>query len=184
MNLKSEFDVLKEINEIRTQLSFSKRMSFFLGAGTSMALGIPGIVGLTNQVYEQLQNDQKDAYKKVREDLATESSAEPTIEHILNQLRLIREITREKPSKSYSGITGEDAKNLDVAICNQIYSVLSKKEGEITSLGEGIRGNIGNKTNPSADSVEHETNNLEVIEKFLSWYSLTVVDYEKEIFGI
>jgi NAD-dependent SIR2 family protein deacetylase len=37
-------DPLKEINEVRNQLSYSKRIGFFLGAGTSKSIGISALI--------------------------------------------------------------------------------------------------------------------------------------------
>lgn len=34
------FDLIREMNEFRNQISLIKRIGFFFGAGTSMSLGI------------------------------------------------------------------------------------------------------------------------------------------------
>ena len=47
-------DPLRELTEIRNQLSYSKRIGFLFGAGTSKAMGISDISGLTRQVEEKL----------------------------------------------------------------------------------------------------------------------------------
>lgn len=38
-----KFNLIREIRELKNQLSYSKNMGFFLGAGSSCALGIPDI---------------------------------------------------------------------------------------------------------------------------------------------
>ena len=155
------FDVVKEMNEIGNQLSFSKRLGLFFGAGTSMALGIPGIIPLTSMVQETLADGYSQNLEKVVNDLKTENQDNPNIEDILNQIRLIRQITKEKPNKNYGGINGQEAKELDTAICYKIYEVLSNKEDEITS---------------------NENNKLKITEKFFAWFNLLGIEYEKEIF--
>lgn len=161
MNRTVVFDVVKEINEIRNQLSFSKRLGFFLGAGTSMALGIPGIISLTQKVREALNNKYRKNLERIETDLKTENHDTPNIEDILNQIRLIRQITRESSDKNYEGINGAEAKYLDSAICFKIYEILSEKENEIVS---------------------NENNVLKITEKFFAWFNLLGIDYEKEIF--
>jgi hypothetical protein len=161
MENKIAFDIVKEMNEIRNQLSFSKRLGFFFGAGTSMALGIPGIIPLTSKVQEGLVNGYKQNLEKIVDDLKTENQDKPNIEDILNQIRLIRQITKEKPNKNYGGINGREAKALDTAICYKIYEALSNKEDELTA---------------------NENNKLKVTERFFAWFNLLGIEYEKEIF--
>jgi hypothetical protein len=122
MTRKFLFDPIKEMDELENQLSLSKRVGFFFGAGTSMALGIPGIQRLTSEVIQLL--DEKDKIEALKDETST-------IEDILNTIRLIREITKESPNKQYEGITGETAKKLDNDICNNIYEIISKKENEL-----------------------------------------------------
>lgn len=62
----SKINLTKEINEIKNQLSYSKNIGFFFGAGTSCALGIPNIELLTEQVETQLSDDLKDKYSLLR----------------------------------------------------------------------------------------------------------------------
>jgi len=161
MERKVVFEVVKEINEIRNQLSFSKRLGFFLGAGTSMALGIPGIIPLTEKVRENLNNKYRKNLERIETDLKTENHDTPNIEDILNQIRLIRQITRESSDKHYEEINGAEAKDLDSAICFKIYEILSEKENEIIS---------------------NENNVLATTERFFAWFNLLGIDYEKEIF--
>jgi len=75
-------------NQLRDQLSSEKRkLSFFFGAGTSMAVGIPGIVQLTERVVDTIDSK----YKKSLEELI-EATKSKNIEIILNKLRTIREL--------------------------------------------------------------------------------------------
>ena len=53
----SIFYIETQMKELREQLSHSKRIGCFFGAGTSMAMGLPGIVSLTEQAIEKLEGD-------------------------------------------------------------------------------------------------------------------------------
>lgn len=147
----STHDVVREINEIRNQLSYTKRIGFFLGAGTSMAIGIPGIAQITTDVYGLLSKPNQKHYKQIQDDLGTPNN----IEQILNNVRLIRQITRDDNKKNYCGIHGEAAKQLDIEICNKIYEIISEYEDK-------------------AD--------LTYAKKFVVWYNWLARDYTKEIF--
>lgn len=155
------FDPVKEINEVRNQISVSKRMGFFFGAGTSMALGMPGIESLTEQVMNNIEIEYREQIKKIILDLKKEDMAKKiTIEDILNHIRLIRQITREHHERCYRDIDGCNAKNLDSQICNKIYEILSYKENEITD-GQ---------------------NKLKITQKFFAWLNLLGRDHAKEVF--
>lgn len=161
MDQSINFDVVKEINEIKNQLCLSKRLGFFFGAGSSMALGIPSMFALTKQVKEKIDKRLKGKIAKIEEDLNPVDTEKSTIEDILNHIRLIRQITRDNPRKHYNEINGEEAKEIDNAICHEIYNILSIKESEIL-LAPDYR--------------------LKIIEKLLAWFNLFGRDYEKEIF--
>ncbi len=98
----NKVNIIKEIRELQNQLSYSKNIGFFFGAGTSTALEIPNIAQLTTQVEDSLENGQKDNFSKIKEDLKTTLGKDDiNIEDILNQIRRIREITGEKEDKNY-----------------------------------------------------------------------------------
>lgn len=145
-------DPVKEINEIRNQLSYSKRIGFFLGAGTSKAIGISDITELTVKVEGALSASSKDDFNKIKKGLQNGCC---NIEDILNQIRLIRQITFEDKSKSFDGVSGEGAKKLDMEICNKIYEAISKEE--------------------------HKAD-LSTTQKFVSWLNWLSRDFSKEIF--
>ena len=151
-----KFDLIKEIRELKNQLSYSKNMGFFLGAGSSCALGIPDVDGLTNGIEESLGSPFLKHFRILKKDLESTSSDKAiNIEGILNHTRLIREITEEKSDKNYLGIDGESAKELDLEICYKIYKLINEKESQA---------------------------NLENTKKFLAWLSMQNRDYSKEIF--
>ena len=105
-----KFNLVREIRELKNQLSYSKRCGFFFGAGTSCALGVPNIAILTTSVEEALKEDFEQYFKNIKDDLESSYPDKSiNIEDILNQLRQIRSITGEKDEKSYLGITGKSA---------------------------------------------------------------------------
>jgi len=150
------FNPGKELNELTNQLSISRRIGFFLGAGVSAALGLPDIHKLTQQVESGLAADEKLKIDKIKNCLAAHSPGSVvTVEDILNQIRLIRLLTKESDAKAYETITGAEAKNLDKTICLKICEVISAKE---------------------------KTTVLLPIERFASWLNWLNRDFTKEIF--
>jgi hypothetical protein len=151
-----KFNVIREIQELKNQLSYSKNIGFFFGAGTSTALGIPNISDLTKGIEKSLTGDLLKNFQIIKKDLETTFMDQKiNIEDILNQTRRIREITGEKEGKKYLEIDGKSAKELDVNICKKIYEIISKKEIE---------------------------SNLQNTMKFLAWLNMQNRDFSKEIY--
>ncbi len=144
-------DIVKEINEIRNQFSYSKRIGFLFGAGTSKAVGISDIATLTSKIDEAIK-DTKTEFNKLK---LNDDKTPRNIENILNKVRLIRQITDDKNSENFHGITGEKSKKLDLEICNIIYEIISKEE---------------------------LTADLNPVKKFLTWLNWLSRDFAKEIF--
>jgi hypothetical protein len=150
-----KFNVIREIKELKTQLSYSKNIGFFFGAGTSCALNIPNVEQLTTETEAKLTGDNLANFKLVKTDLETIiSSRNVNIEDVLNQIRRIRELTNET-EKEYQGVNGINAKQLDKEICTIIYDTIAEKE-------------------KNAD--------IEKTKKFFAWLSLLNRDFSKEIF--
>ncbi len=118
-------DPLRAAVEIREQLASEKRrLGFFLGAGTSMAVGIPGIDALTEQVAEQLEEPYKAQYQNIRKKLL----AKVNVENVLDRIRSIRELIGDTETEEYDGIKGATAaKLLDSVICQAISKIVSKE---------------------------------------------------------
>ena len=118
-------DPIREANEIRDQLASEKRrLTFFLGAGTSMAVGLPGIEDLTESVVNNLVESHKVQFKELEKDLG----GNPNVEIILDRLRLYRELIGDSEEKEYIGIKGcSAAKELDSLICREIFNIVSKQ---------------------------------------------------------
>lgn len=151
-----KFNLVREIRELKNQLSYSKKYGFFFGAGTSCALGVPNISTLTTGVENALQDDHQTNFKKIKDDLkSTYPDKTINIEDILNQLRQIRSITGERADKSYLDISGESATELDNEICKQIYEIISKSESTV---------------------------DLSNTKKFFAWLNMQNRDFSKEIF--
>jgi len=145
-------DPLRELIEIRNQLSYTKRLSFLFGAGTSKAMGISDIATLTKKVEAALDKTAKNIFSKIKGDLEKDSQH---IEAILNQVRLIRQITKDDSKKKYNDITGDVCQKLDKDICNKIYEIISSEE---------------------------EAADLKTAKKFIGWLNWMSRDFIKEIF--
>lgn len=150
-----KINLVREIRELKTHLSYSKNIGFFFGAGTSCALKIPNVEQLTTGIEGKLKDDHLKNFKIIKADLEpTVAPKKVNIEDILNQIRRIRELTGES-KKEYLKVSGESAKDLDKEICTIIYDLIAEKEA-------------------SAD--------LDNTKKFFAWLSLLNRDFSKEVF--
>lgn len=145
-------DPLRELTEIRNQLSYSKRIGFLFGAGTSKAMGLSDISGLTAKVEKNIKAEFGEKFNAIKSRLAAN---EQHIEAILNQIRLIRQVTRNNEEESVGPINGKEAEKLDKAICDEVYKIISAEE---------------------------VTAKLETAVKFLGWLNWISRDYPKELF--
>ncbi len=116
-------DPFRAARELREQLaSDERRLGFFFGAGTSMAVGLPGIIALTNQVESQLNALQKTQFAAVRSELPSGAN----VEAILDRIRLYRELIGADATRTFAKIKGPDqARELDAAICQAISKIVS-----------------------------------------------------------
>lgn len=149
-----EINLIKEIRELKSQLSYAKNIGFFMGAGTSCSLGLPNISQLTVQVENALTGLLLDFFNVIKTDLSKPGET-ISIEDILNQIRRIREITEERSDREFLGISGVNARDLDVEICKNIYNLITDKEAGA---------------------------NLTVPKKFFAWLNMQNRDFSKEIF--
>jgi len=151
-----KINLIREVRELKTHLSYSKNIGFFFGAGTSCALKIPNVEQLTAGIEAELKEENKANFIAIKEDLKTIiTDRNVNIEDILNHIRRIREITGEVNTKSYQGITGESAKILDIEICKIIYQIIADKES-VADISQ--------------------------TKKFFAWLSMLNRDFSKEIF--
>lgn len=119
---RQSYDSSRAAIELREQLASDKRrLAFFMGAGTSMAVGIPGIEALTKEVKENLNEEQRTCFEEICKDLGDS----PNVEDALNRIRLYRELLGEDESKTHKSLTGKTAKELDAAICASIHKTVN-----------------------------------------------------------
>lgn len=145
-------DLTRELSEIREQLSYTKRVGFLFGAGTSKSMGLPDITDLTKGIEDKLNDNDAVIYKKLTALLHDNFKH---IEGILNLIRLIRKLTNDDTENSYMGISGTQAKKLDKNICDIIYDIIIEKE---------------------------ESADFGTAKNFIKWLSHLPRDFAKEIF--
>jgi hypothetical protein len=139
VSLNPLHDPLNIALELREQIaSQDRRIVFFMGAGTSMEAGLPGLNQLTKTVVAAVDGPVKKALDIIQGNLGSASN----IEDILSHVRILRELLGGT-SKTHDGISGTEAKELDIAICQAIYKAVSlfdpKKITPHVSLGSWIR---------------------------------------------
>jgi hypothetical protein len=111
------FEPLREAEELREQLGSDKRrLLLFFGAGTSQSVGIDSVAALTKNVRPELTPAQQTHYDRI---LALRPSSH--IEHVLNNVRLCRELIGGSTTSSAGGFTGIEAAEMDRTICRAIY---------------------------------------------------------------
>lgn len=116
------YDPFKEAVELREQLaSPRRRLGFFFGAGTSMAVGLDGIGALTINVEAKLPPQLQQLYATLRRSLGEKSS----VEDILNRIRIYRELLGDTKDREVDGLTGASARDLDRAICGCIAQLVN-----------------------------------------------------------
>lgn len=151
-----KINVIQEMDEFKKLLSYSKKIGFFFGAGSSCAFGLPNVYKLTDDVEEKLDTGMKDIFTNLKESLSElHLGKKISVEDILNYVRQIREITGENENRMYDGLNGKIAKDLDEQICKNIFKVILDKEKE-------------------ADIKE--------LKMFFAWLDIANRNYTKEIF--
>jgi len=111
------FEPVREAEELREQLGSDKRrLLLFFGAGTSQSVGIDSVLVLTKNVRPELNAAQQSNYDRI---LALQPKSH--IEHVLNNIRLCRELIGASTTTSVGGFTGIEAAEMDRAICRAIY---------------------------------------------------------------
>jgi len=110
-------DPLREAQEFREQVGSPKRrLVFFFGAGTSQAVGIDGVVQLTKRIGEELPNSDKPVYAR----LLKEAGPSATVESVLDNIRLCRELLGSDENREVNGLKCAGAASLDRGICRLI----------------------------------------------------------------
>lgn len=117
--MTTTFDPVREAEELREQLgSDRRRLLVFFGAGTSQAVGIDGVFQLTKNVASDLKGADRTHYDRI----LAQAGAGAHVEHVLNRVRLCREMIGSSTTAEADGIKGDEAVSLDRAICAAIYN--------------------------------------------------------------
>lgn len=154
-------DPLRTAIEIREQIASEKRkLSFFFGAGTSIAIGLPGIDELTNRVLDLLEDPFKKQFKDIKERIAKKAN----VENILDRIRTIRDLVGDDKQAEYDGLKGVVAvTKLDSAVCKIICDIMcGAPENEMTPhliFAHWIRSLYSNRYSP----IEIFTTNYDLI---------------------
>ena len=120
--MTTTFDPVREAEELREQLgSDRRRLIVLFGAGTSQAVGLDGVQQLTQEVHTLLEPK----YQLQYDSFLKRAGANSHIEHVLNRVRLCREMVGEDKMAEADGLKGDEAKELDRAICKAIYQRIS-----------------------------------------------------------
>lgn len=110
------FDAAREAAELRNQLSSDKRrLAFLFGAGTSQAVGIPGLIPLTKLVSDGLSKEDRDHFERLRS-----QDKDGNLETVLNRVRLCREMLGDNATRKVEDLSAAEAGALDRGICQEI----------------------------------------------------------------
>lgn len=102
----------------------SRHVCTFFGAGTSKACGLPDVALLTTKILAGLEGEQLDAFKRI--------TSSRNLEQALSRLRRVQAVV--EGSDVVDGLTGAQAKALDVAICKLIIQELSSAQAQMSPV--------------------------------------------------
>jgi hypothetical protein len=120
-----EYDPINFGFELQEQLASSSRsIGFLLGAGSSMAAGLPDLKKLTDDVASGLSLDERARFNELR-------GATGNLETVLNRTRALREILGS--TDVLWGLTQDAAVELDRSICRIAYDLISGGGAKPTS---------------------------------------------------
>jgi len=151
-----KINVVQHMNEFRNILSYATNIGFFFGAGTSCAFGLPNVNELTTEVKLHLDPSKQTLFAKIEssvKDICGKSNT--NVEDILNHIRMISDITQGKAKYSFNGIPGDEAVQLDEAICKSIFHIIREKE-KIADISD--------------------------IRRFIAWYDAANRGFTKEVY--
>ena len=151
-----KLNVIHHMNEFRNILSYATNVGFFFGAGSSCAFGLPTIFQLTEKVKKSLNSAQVVDYESVEDAIKSLTAKNSvTVEDVLNHLREVRSLTKDRADYNFNGLTGENAAALDRAICVAIFNII-KYETDSTDVAD--------------------------LRRFFAWYDATNRGFVKEIY--
>ena len=113
----------------------SRHVCVFLGAGASMAYGLPDLASLEDLVLTQLQDDKRTAFERLR-------SEDRNLEHILSRLRRIAALLEDEENR-VDGLTGKEAHDLDQTICRSIVTALDIGNSDLSPMFKFAAWSVG-----------------------------------------
>ena len=142
----AEHDPIKFATSLNSKLAArSRHVCTFLGAGASRACGLPDVSELQNRVLESLDSKQRDAFSTQLQNR--------NLEEGLSRLRRIAALISN--DQVLDGLTGQQASELDKAVCSSIV-----KELDISAA------------------------NLEPMDRFASWVGRSSYKLPLEVFTV
>lgn len=102
----------------------SRHVCTFFGAGTSKACGLPDVAQLTENILAGLEGEQLESFRRI--------TSSRNLEQALSRLRRIQAVV--EGDDVVDGLSKEQAKALDLAVCRLIIGGLSAVEAEMESV--------------------------------------------------
>ena len=114
-----QYDPYQAALELREQTSPGRKLAFLVGAGASMAAGIPSILALTDRLRQALGEPHKSLFDQTLARLGDAAN----VEDVLNRVRLYRELVGESDDYDVSELPlsgRSQVDEFDYAICQQL----------------------------------------------------------------
>lgn len=102
----------------------SRHVCLFLGAGTSKACGLPDVATLQARITARLNGDELAAFSRI--------TSTRNLEQALSRLRRIQAVV--EADDVVDGLTGDQAKDLDAAICRLIITELTTSKVDLNPV--------------------------------------------------
>jgi len=118
-----------------------RHLSLLLGAGSSMAAGLPDLAGLADAVRDRLKAPERKQYDRLIDGR--------NLEVVLSHLRLTRSLL-ESAGGEFDGLTADTAEALDRSITGAIATVISSEEEVPTEAHERLAAWLGRSIRASA----------------------------------
>jgi hypothetical protein len=155
-----KYNPIQVAHELREHLSSDKRrLGFFMGAGTSMAAGLPGIIKLTSIVESTIDKDLVSIFKAIQAEVAGSGN----IELILNRIRLIRELLSDSESLTHNTAKGSEIKKLDSEVCKAIHQAVSNSSAKSHAAHDAFAGWVHSTYDRRDTPIELFTTNYDLM---------------------
>lgn len=102
----------------------SRHVCTFFGAGTSKACGLPDVAALTSIIQQNLEGDQLEAFQRI--------TSTRNLEQALSRLRRIQAVVDD--GDKVNGLTGAEARALDIEICRLIIRELTTADTRLEAV--------------------------------------------------